>query len=225
MINEEYFKRLKELIMNMRTTEAVSLTKDAISNGVSAIELLENGLSASIFEVWDKYCKGEAALSQVIMSLRIGLQCQQVLKPNLPPAKGRAIIGTVGSSHDLGKGLIRDILILSNYDVHDIGVSLKPEQFAEEAKKIGNINLVLTTCMILAALPLLKNIGERLKEAGIRDKVKWMVGGFVVTSEYAKEIGAEGFGNSITQAPTVANKIMSGETCIMPTSFFALARS
>ena len=121
---------------------------------------------------------------------------------------GRVAVGTVkGDLHDIGKNLVAAMLEGGGYEVIDLGVNVSPEQFVA-AVKDKHVNIVALSALLTTTMPSMKTTIEALKQAGVRDQVKVIIGGAPITQRYADEIGADGLGDSAAGAVGLAKKVM-----------------
>jgi 5-methyltetrahydrofolate--homocysteine methyltransferase len=185
--------------------------KAALAEGIDASTLLNQALIAAMDEVGRRFEEGDLFVPEMLVSARAMQAGLQYLKPHLLQAdiksSGKIAIGTVkGDLHDIGKNLVGMMLEGAGFEVIDLGVDAYPEAFVKAvqdgAQLIGMSALLTTTMGSMAATI------EALKAAGVRDKVKVMVGGAPVTEEYAKQIGADGFAPDASSATHMARQLM-----------------
>ncbi len=187
-------------------------TQAALDTGLSAYEVLLNGLQAGLAVVGDRFKRDIAFIPEVLVSARAMQRGMTILKPLLVPEgqkpKGVVVLGTVkGDLHDIGKKMVGIMLEGDGYEIHDLGVNVPPEAFLEkiievEADLMG-MSALLSTTMIMHQ----KTI-EYIAEKGFRDKIKIMSGGAPVNGKFAQEIGADGYGSDAATAVAVANRLM-----------------
>jgi methanogenic corrinoid protein MtbC1 len=125
--------------------------------------------------------------------------------------KGRVIIGTVGSPHEGGKTLVKTALMAGGFDVYDIGVNKEPADFVDAAEKF-KVHIVASSCIVLYALPLQREIETLLRKRGIRGRVKTMIGGAATNPQWAKEIGADAYGKNMIEAVKIAEHLIKDLT-------------
>ena len=206
MIND-----LKEFIINGKNAEAVALTEKALKENISPAEILNNGLIAGMDVVGEYFKNNEFYVPQVLMAARAMQQSMDVLKPKLVAegveAKGKIVIGTVkGDQHNIGKNLVAMMLEGNGYEVVDLGVNVTPEKFALAVS--NGADLLGMSALLTTTMPQMKKVIDLLKEKGLRDKVKVMVGGAPVTEEFAKEIGADGYSQDAAGAVDLAKALL-----------------
>ncbi|MCP3889689.1 MAG: cobalamin-binding protein [Desulfobulbaceae bacterium] len=140
---------------------------------------------------------GDMFIPEVLMSAQTMSVCLDILKPLLGDDEGvqsaNVIIGTVkGDLHDIGKNLVSMMMESGGMNVHNIGVDIEPEEFVNQIKE-KNASIVCLSALLTTTMPMMKQTIDAISEAGLRDKVKIMIGGAPVTQSYADEINADGF--------------------------------
>jgi 5-methyltetrahydrofolate--homocysteine methyltransferase len=202
MKNQGVLEKIKECIVNLDLDGALENVRKALENNIPPTEIVAKSVVEGMNIVGEKFEKGEYFLSELIVAGEIGKEILKALDPYLKRAGaelkklGRVVIGTVrGDLHDIGKNLVAMMLESAGFEVIDLGVDVPPEKFVEAAKT-HNANIVAMSALLTVTMPEMKNVIEELKKAGIRDKVKVIVGGAPVTEEYARSIGADGYGET-----------------------------
>ena len=173
------------------------LTKKALSQDISAGEILNNGLVEGMNVVSKKFKNNEIFIPEVLVSaksMNIGLE---ILKPLLAEAgvesKGRVVIGTVkGDLHDIGKNIVAMLLKGAGFDVIDLGADVPKEKFLEFVKK-KSANVLGMSALLTTTMTYMKEVIDTLKDAGLRENVKVIIGGAPVTESYAAQINADGY--------------------------------
>ena len=206
------FKALSEAIGKGDMQTAVSETQKALDADKAAQEILDNGLIAAMDEVGDKYARGQIFVPQMLRSARTMQECMKLLKPHFKEgdasSKGKVLIGTVkGDLHDIGKNLVSMMLEGAGFTIIDLGVDIAPEKFAQKARE-SEPDIIGMSALLSTTMPSMKKTIEALKAAGIRDKVKVMIGGAPVTDKYAQEIEADAYAPDAGSAVTRAKKIL-----------------
>jgi 5-methyltetrahydrofolate--homocysteine methyltransferase len=186
--------------------------REALAAGINADVILKDALIAAMGEVGTRYEDGDMFVPEMLIAARAMQAGLALLKPHLVGGKaesaGKVAIGTVkGDLHDIGKNLVAMMLEGAGFEILDLGVDVDPQAFvdaAQEGVQIIGMSALLTTTM--------SNMGvtiEALKAAGLRDKVKVMIGGAPVTQEYANLIGADGFAADAPSATRVARQLLA----------------
>lgn len=214
-MSHEVFNEMKNAVLNFDADKAVEAAKKAISVGVDPIEAIEKGLTEGLLVIGKKFENGELFLMHIIAAAEAAKRAiEDVLHPEIVKRKakrkglGVIVIGTVeGDIHDIGKNLVAAILFASGFNIHDLGKDVPAEEFVKKTKEV-NADIVAASALLSTTLPAQQEIIEAMKTAGIRDKVKIMVGGAPVTKEWAEEIGADGYGADAMDAVKVAKKLL-----------------
>jgi 5-methyltetrahydrofolate--homocysteine methyltransferase len=188
------------------------LTQDALDEGLRAKEILDDGLMVGMDYVGVEFKAGNMFVPEVLRSAKAMKTSMAILQPLLSEAEaeavGRIVIGTVkGDLHDIGKNLVGMMCEGAGFDVINLGTDVEPEQFLEAIKEhephIVGMSALLTTTM--------RSMGDTVKaieEAGLRDKVKVMIGGAPVTQRFADDIGADGYAANAASAADLAKKLV-----------------
>jgi 5-methyltetrahydrofolate--homocysteine methyltransferase len=206
---------LKEIFQNVidgQSTDVESGVKSALADGIGPEEILNRALIAAMGEVGQRFEAGDFFVPEMLVAARAMQAGLKYLKPYLAKAKvkaaGKIAIGTVkGDLHDIGKNLVAIMMEGSGFEVVDLGVDVAPEAFIKavrEGAQIIGISALLTTTMVNMQATL-----EALKAAGLRDKVKVLIGGAPVTQEYANKIGADAFAPDASSATRVAINLLA----------------
>ncbi|MCU0225333.1 MAG: corrinoid protein [Acidobacteria bacterium] len=174
-----------------------ALAAEALAAGVAPAEVLRGGLIAGMTVVGDAFRLREIFLPDVLLAARAMQSGLEVLRPQLAaggvPTAGRVVLGTVrGDLHDIGKNLVGILLGGAGFDVIDLGVDVPPERFVDSAVEHGaaviGISALLTTTMVG-----MREVVALVRERGLADRIKVIVGGAPLTEAFAREIGADGY--------------------------------
>ena len=186
----------------------LELTKAALDANVPAKEILNNGLIPGLKKVGDLFETGEYFLPELLISGDAASRAVELLQPVLskgdtPPA-GKYLIGTVqGDVHDIGKNIVIMMLKGNGWEVTDLGVDVSPEEFCSVVDK-GDFDILGMSSLLTTTMPDTAKTIDALKAAGLRDRVKVMVGGAPVTQEWADKIGADGYAPDAPTAVKIA---------------------
>jgi 5-methyltetrahydrofolate--homocysteine methyltransferase len=192
-------------------TESVQTNIElALSAGVPAVEILEQGLISAMDEIGSLYEKGELFVPEMLIGARAMKMGLKIIRPLLIDSGvepvGKIFLGTVkGDLHDIGKNLVGMMLEGAGFEIVDLGVDVAPTTFVDAVRKgarLIGMSALLTTTMNNMAFTI-----EALKDAGLRDKVKVLVGGAPVTQEYADSIGADAFARDASSVASIARKL------------------
>jgi 5-methyltetrahydrofolate--homocysteine methyltransferase len=183
----------------------------ALDAGLPAEKIMKEGLISAMSEVGRLFEAQEFFVPEMLISARAMQSGLAILKPLLTQGEeqsaGMIVIGTVkGDLHDIGKNLVVMMLEGAGFKVTDLGVDVPPEKFVEAARE--GAQLVGMSAMLTTTMPNMKVTIDALKEAGVRDKVKVIVGGAPLTENYAQEIGADGFSPDASAAVRKAKELI-----------------
>ncbi len=191
------FDALSNAVISGNVNQVVESTKAAIAAGTPPIDIINKGLIAGMNVVGARFKAGDMFVPEVLMAAKSMAAGVEIVKPLIAEADivvaAKVLIGTVkGDLHDIGKNLVAMMMESSGYEVVNLGVDIAPDKFVAAVKEhkpdVVGLSALLTTTM-----PAMKDTIDALTEAGLRDSVKVIIGGAPVTSDFAKEIGADGF--------------------------------
>jgi 5-methyltetrahydrofolate--homocysteine methyltransferase len=206
------FKALSEAVNKGDTKAALVEVQKALDAGSSAEEILDKGLITAMNEVGDKFSKGLIFVPQMLRSAKTMQECTNLLQPffqeGAVTSKGKVLIGTVkGDLHDIGKNLVSMMLEGAGFTITDLGVDISPEKFVEKTREVKpdiiGLSALLSTTMPAMALTI-----EALQKAGLRDKVKVIIGGAPVTEKYAQQINADSYAPDAGSAVNKAKALL-----------------
>lgn len=205
------FEALAGAIIDCNAVRAGELTQKLVDEGVKPLEIISKGLIGGMNIVGDRFKKGDMYVPEVMMAAKAMHAGMNIVKPLLlegeTSSTGKVIIGTVsGDLHDIGKNLVGMMMGSSGMEVVDLGVDVTPEKFAQAVREhkpqVVGLSALLTTTMLA-----MKDTIEILKEEGLRDSVKVIIGGAPVTQDFANEIGADGWAPDAASAKDLARKL------------------
>jgi 5-methyltetrahydrofolate--homocysteine methyltransferase len=207
------FDEINELLQKGKAKEIVEDVERTLSAGAAAADILQKGLMAGMNVIGEKFKNGEIFVPDVLIAARAMNRAAAVLKPALAQAGvqpvGKAIICTVkGDLHDIGKNLVKMMVEGKGIEVIDLGVDCSNEKIVETVQnsdaKVICLSALLTTTMLYQ-----KEAIDAIKAAGLREKIKVMVGGAPVTQSYADEIGADAYTPDAASAAEVCRSFFS----------------
>ncbi len=211
-MTEEMYQKLAQAVIDGEPEDAVELAKQALDQGLDPLACISNGLTKGIKQVGELFASGEYFLPELIIGADAMKAALDILEPALLAGQEREVVakvvlGTVeGDLHEIGKTLVGTMLIANGFQVNDIGVDKPASEFINAIKEsdatIVGASALLTTTMLQQ-----EKLVEALKEAGLRDKVKVMVGGAPVTESFAKQIGADGYAEDAISAVDLAMRL------------------
>ena len=201
------FNEISDLLQRGKAKDIVVAVEKALSQGAAPADILQKGLITGMSIIGGKFKNGEVFVPEVLIAARAMNHASAALKPALVEAGvkpvGKALICTVkGDLHDIGKNLVRMMIEGKGVEVVDLGVDCAAEKIVESVRssdaKVVCLSALLTTTMLMQ-----KETIDALKAAGLRDKVKVMVGGAPVTQSFAEEIGADAYSPDAATAADV----------------------
>jgi 5-methyltetrahydrofolate--homocysteine methyltransferase len=188
------------------------LTEDALDEGLRAKEILDDGLMVGMDYVGVEFKAGNMFVPEVLRSAKAMKTSMAILQPLLSEAEaeavGRIVIGTVkGDLHDIGKNLVGMMCEGAGFEVINLGTDVEPDQFLEAIKE-HEPHIVGMSALLTTTMRSMGDIVKAIEEAGLRDKVKVMIGGAPVTQRFADDIGADGYAANAASAADLAKKLV-----------------
>ena len=201
MEKTEWFKKAAQSILDTDDDAAKEIAQKSLEDGIDPLDMINKGFTEGIRKMGDLFDRGEVFLPGLLIASEAMTAAVEILQAALPEDQqqeklGVIVIGTVeGDIHDIGKGIMVTMLRVHGYEVHDLGRDVPIGEFVTKAREL-NADVVGSSAMMTTTQIGQKKLEEALKEAGLRDKVKTMVGGAVATDHWAKRIGADFFGET-----------------------------
>jgi 5-methyltetrahydrofolate--homocysteine methyltransferase len=200
----ELLGKMAESLIAGKVDEVTELTRQALDANVSSKDILEKGLLAGMEVVGKRFKANEMFIPEVLRCAKCMHGAMEILRPLLAETgvetAGTFVIGTVkGDLHDIGKNLVGMMFEGAGFKVIDLGIDLDPAAFVEAIKE-HNANLFGMSALLTTTMPKMGETINAIKEAGLRDQVKIMIGGAPVTGEFAKEIGADAYASNAASA-------------------------
>ncbi len=210
---DEKLKAIYDGVVEGDNAAVQQVVAEILEAGVSASLILNEALIPAMAEVGRLFEEGEYFVPEMLISARAMKSAMALLKPHLQQADvkfaGTVVIGTVkGDLHDIGKNLVSLMLEGAGFQVKDLGSDVTPEKYVEAVRE-SNANVVAMSALLTTTMVNMKATITALEEAGLRDKVKIMIGGAPVTDNYAKQIGADGYAPDASRAVAVARALCS----------------
>jgi 5-methyltetrahydrofolate--homocysteine methyltransferase len=204
----EILEQISKAVIEGEMDEIEDLTEDALDEGLSAQEILDNGLMAGMDYVGVEFKAGNMFVPEVLRSARTMQASMDILQPLLAESgakmTGKVLLGTVkGDLHDIGKNLVGMMCEGAGFEVKDLGKDVAPEAFVEAIKE-HSPDVVGMSALLTTTMRTMEHTIKALEEAGLRDRVKIMVGGAPVTQEFANQIGADGYASNAASAADLA---------------------
>ena len=205
---------LYDAILNGDAKKAYAVTQAAIDAGIAPMTLISESMVPAMDEVGRLFEAEEYFVPELLLSGRAMKSAMELIRPLLI-ASGqrmavRVIIGTVkGDLHDIGKNIVASMLEGSGFEVIDLGADVSPENFVAAVKE-RDPHIVCMSALLTVTMPAMKTTIEALTTAGVRTQVKVLIGGAPVTSQYAKEIGADGYSENASGAVSLVKNLLAG---------------
>jgi corrinoid protein of di/trimethylamine methyltransferase len=206
-------QKLYDAVLNGDQKTAIAVTQEALAAGVNPMDLITNYMVPAMDEVGSRFECEDYFVPELLLSARAMKGSLELLRPLLA-AQGaqpvaRVAIGTVkGDLHDIGKNLVGSLLEGGGFEVMDLGADVSPEKFIAAIRERG-ANIVALSALLTVTMPSMRTTIDALKQAGVRDQVKIMVGGAPVTQQFADEIGADGYSDNASAAVALARRLVA----------------
>lgn len=205
---------LKSAILKGDGEKAEQLAKLSIDHDFDSQKIVNEGIRSAMDEVGDLFSTGEFFLPDLVLSGEATKAVIRVLEPRLikasdkSDAEGKIVIGTVkGDIHEIGKTLVATMLTAGGFNVIDLGVDVPTEKFIETVKE-GNVRVVGLSALLTTTMPIQKDVIDGLREAGLRDKLKVIIGGAPTDEEWARKIGADAYCDNAMEAVRVVRRMI-----------------
>lgn len=209
------FAEIKAAILDGDVEKTETLVKKALAEGIDPLEVLNQGCIPGIEKAGALFEAEEFFLPELITAGEATKAAMGLLLPELKKKEGawksagKFVIGTVeGDMHDIGKSIVASMLSAAGFEVNDLGIDVSTERFIEEVKT-NQPDFVGLSALLTSTMPKQQEVVDALKEAGLRERVKVLVGGAPVSSDWAEKIGADGYAEDAVAAVKLAKKILA----------------
>ena len=209
----DYIQRLKDMVMEFDIDNAASIAAEAIENGTDPIAAAAV-LTDAIRQVGDAFGNGELFLPDLVCASEVLKKAFPVINEAIDKigmsqaSLGKVVIGTVfGDIHSIGKGMVATLLYAAGFKVIDLGINVKGEDFLKAVKE-ENADVLAMSALLTTTAMEQKNVIKGLKDAGIRDRVKVIVGGSPINQDFADSIGADGYGATAPEGVKVIKRLL-----------------
>jgi trimethylamine corrinoid protein len=213
MIKDELLRSMNEAIVAGDKAVSVALAAEAVRSGADLLEVIEKGFVPGLQKVGELWEQGDYFLPELISSAEAMKAAMAVLEPELDrnkieaPTSGKVVIGTVeGDIHDIGKNLVASMLQAGGFEVFDLGADVKLERFVEKAEAVG-ARIICLSALLTTTMTNQKRLIGLLRDRGLRDKYKVLVGGAPASRKWADEIGADGYAENAVAAVKLVRTI------------------
>jgi corrinoid protein of di/trimethylamine methyltransferase len=222
-MSSEILEKLANAVITGDVDEARKVAEEALKANVDPLEAIKNGLAKGMDVIGKKFHNFEVFLPEVMLAADAMKAGIEILRPYLSAesaakmSKGKVVIGTVfGDIHDIGKNLVAAMLEAAGFEVYDLGTDCPSTKFVEKAEEV-KADIIAMSSLMVTSMFYQKEVVDFLKDAGEREKYWVMVGGGPVTPEWAKEIGADGYGRFADDAVEVAKTLIeAGDKVALP---------
>ncbi|MEM1698003.1 MAG: corrinoid protein [Thermofilaceae archaeon] len=212
---EGLYAKIRDAFLSFDFEGVKALVREALAKGASPNEVIERALRPAMEEAGRRFEKGEFFLAELVVAGDLFKEVMdEILVPEIQKqggstrSLGTVVIGTVrGDLHDIGKSIVATMLRAAGFNVIDLGVDVPPEKFVEAAIE-NKADIVAMSALLTTTMLEMRNVIEELKKAGIRDKVKVVVGGAAVTEDFARSIGADGYGEDAVKGVKVCKELL-----------------
>lgn len=213
-MSDDILAKITESIVKGEPERTVDLTRQALESKLEPLTIINQGLVPGMNIAGEKFSLGEYFLPHLLIAAK-GMQgAMALLEPELQAGgetlvgAGTVVLGTVqGDIHEIGKSLVGTMLSANGFQVHDLGVDVSVTQFLDKVLET-NADLLGLSALLTTTMVVQRDVIEALEDAGIREKVKVMVGGAPVSREWAEEIGADGYAEDAMRAVDIARDLM-----------------
>ena len=207
-------EQLQQVVIAGLPDQAKELATQALASGVAPLTAIEDALNPAMQIVGDKYESGDYFIPDLVMAAEAMKAAMAVFEPVLAERQekrevlGTVVIGTVeGDIHEIGKSLVATMLAAAGFQVHDLGVDVPASEFVKKVQEKG-ANVVGLSALLTTTMRNQGAVIEALKEAGLRDKVKVVVGGAPASTEWAETIGADAYAVNANEAVGVVRQLL-----------------
>ncbi len=212
---DDFLARCEQSVLKGDREGAIELARESLRRGLDVLDVIEKGFSRGVRRAGELWESGEYFLPELAFSAETMKAAVDVLRPTLlshpskEKTKGVVVIGTIqGDIHDIGKTLVATMLAASGYRVIDLGADVPYDRFVTEAKSL-DADLVCMSALLTTTMIGHNEVIQKLKDAGLRTRVKVLVGGAPTSEAWASEIGADGYADNAVEAVHVAEALLS----------------
>ena len=209
---KELLEKLSECVVEMEDEEVVDVANEYVESGYPALDGIMEGLVDGMNKASDLYDEEEYFVTDLLLCSDAMYSGIDILKPHLPVEENKGkklkiVIGVVeGDTHDIGKNLVKIMLDTAGFEMYDLGRDVPLDNFVDKAIEVG-ASLICMSTLMTTTMDGMRIVIEKLKEKGIRDNVKVMVGGSPISQKYANEIGADGYSANAVGAVKLAKRL------------------
>ena len=217
MSEQEILKKLSDAVLQFDAEAAADAARAAVAANINPVKAIEEGLAVGLRVIGDKFEAGELWLPHLILGAEAMEAAIKVLEEHMPKgalestSRGTVVIGTVeGDIHDLGLRIVASMLRANGFKVYDLGCNARSLDLIQKAKEV-DADIIAASSLMTTTMPFMRDLVEALESAGLRDRFKVLVGGGPVSKEWAKAIGADGYGKDASEAVKAAKQLVPKE--------------
>lgn len=212
-MQEELFSKIQKAIIELDEQNLTKLTGEVIEAEIDLVEAIERAYTVGIQRVGELFDAGDYFLPELVAAAQMVKEAltklEKLISQGKVTRKGKMVIGTVqGDIHNIGKDLVIMWLSASGFEMIDIGVDCHVDKFIDRALE-ENADIIGASCLLTMTAPEQKKLIEQMKERGVRDRFKVIVGGAPITREWAEEIGADGYAKDLREALDVVSSLVT----------------
>jgi len=216
-VSEEVFRTVQQDVLTGNRESIIAHVEQLLAQGVSAHEILQKGMISAMDVIGAQFKAGDVFIPEVLLAARAMNEALRILEPYLATGdlatRGKVVIGTVrGDLHDIGKNMVATMLRGAGLEIQDIGANVKPEAFVNAVRDHGPDVLALSA-LLTTTMPEMREVITALTAAGLREKVKVIVGGAPVNDRYAHDIGADGYAADAGDAVLLVKRLLADRKC------------
>jgi dimethylamine corrinoid protein len=212
----EIFKQIVEATVAGDQERCVALAQEVLASGADPLQAIEQGYTRGMTIVGEKFSRMEYYLPELIRCADAMKAAMDVLKPHLgknqdSAVQGNVVIGTIqGDLHDLGKNIVKTMLQAAGLTVHDLGCDVRVRSYIDKAEEL-DADVIAASAILTTTMAYMPDLVNLLADMNLRDRFKVMVGGAPVTPDYAKEAGADGYGENAAEAVETAKNLVQSK--------------
>jgi trimethylamine corrinoid protein len=213
MSKEELVKRAMQAVIDGDEEVAVEVANQVIAEGINPVEIINEALTPAMTQVGDGFANEEIPLPGVLVAAEAMTKAIEVMEPHIPKEDvaeklGTVVIGTIeGDIHDIGKRIVATMLKVYGFEVHDLGRDVPINDFIEKAKET-NADILGSSTLMTTTMAGQKILEEKLRKAGLKNKLKTMIGGAACNQDWADKIGADGYAEDANETVLKAKELL-----------------
>ena len=212
----EMFEGLRDAMVSLEKEKVLSLTQKSLEMDLEPLEVIDQGLLPGLTEIGKQFENEEVFLPELMLSSMVFQDAMAILQPRIQALgtksrkKGTVVIGTVkGDMHYIGKNIVRLLLEINGFEVHDLGVDVDPLKFVQKAREV-KADVIALSALLTTTLVGQRDVIEALVGQGVRDRFKVLVGGGAVTKKWSEDIKADGYAETAYAAVEMAASFVQG---------------